>query len=182
MERVIQYLNLIKSRKSVRSFIYKTVNNKLIREILEFARWAPSGFNNQPWKVNLVAHPTIKRLLAENTKHGDIIEGAYCNIVVFYDLDRGYDRIKDIQACGAFMQNILLGINAINLGTDEKIGGVWLGEILNRKEKVNEIFKLSPKKFELMGIIALGYVDKDKQSKEQEERSRRDIDEFIEWY
>ena len=170
------YLNFIKSRKSIRNFVYKKIDKETIREIIECGRWIPSGQNNLPWKVCIVIHPTVKRMLAELTKDGGIIEGAYVNLVIFLNLEKSYDQIKDIQACGAFMENLLLGVHAVNLGA------VWLGEILKEKEKVNDIFKLSPNKFELMGVIAIGVIDEELEKKEKEPRERREIDEFIDWF
>ena len=167
-------LNLIKSRRSVRNFVYKKIDNDTIGAVLECARWAPSGRNSQPWKVSIVSHPTVKRLIAENSKYGGIIESAYLNFVVFLDLERGYDRTKDVLAMGAFIQNMLLAIHAKGLGA------VWIGEILKNKEKVSEIFKLSPDKFELMGVITCGLIDEALEKKE--ERERRALEEFIDWF
>ncbi len=167
-------LNLIKSRKSIRNFIYKKIDNDTIGAILECGRWAPSGRNSQPWKVCIVSHPTVKRLIAEQSKYGGIIESAFLNFVVFLDLERGYDRVKDILACGAFIQNILLATHAKGLGA------VWIGEILKNKEKVTEIFKLSPEKFELMGVLTVGLIDEALEKKE--ERERRALDDFIDWF
>jgi nitroreductase len=93
---------------------------------------------------------------------------------VFLDLERGYDRVKDILALGAFIQNMLLAVHAKGLG------GVWIGEILKNKEKVSEIFKFSPEKYELMGVLTVGLID---ESLEKEvERKRRPLDEFIDWF
>ena len=167
-------LKLIKSRRSIRNFIYKKIDNKIILDILESGRWAPSGRNSQPWKVSIVSHPTVKRLIAEQSKYGGIIESAYLNLVVFLDLERAYDRTKDILAMGAFIQNILLAVHAKGLGA------VWIGEILKNKEKVTEIFKLSPEKFELMGVLTVGLIDEALEKKE--ERERRPLDEFIDWF
>ena len=171
------YTEFIKQRKSTRSFIYQKINKEIILNILECARWAPSGNNSQPWRVCAVIHPTVKRMLSELSKHGGIIEDAYVNLVIFLDLERGYNRVKDIQAIGAFMENILLGIHA-----QEDLGGVWIGEILGRKEEVNEIFKFSKEKLELMGIIAIGIVDEAREKAREKERKRRPLDEFVDWY
>ncbi|MFX1316882.1 MAG: nitroreductase family protein [Promethearchaeota archaeon] len=168
--------NLIKSRKSVRNFIYQKIDKDKIKEIIECGRWAPSGQNCQPWKVCIVIHPTVKRLIAEYSKYGGIIESAYVNFVIFLDIERGYDRVKDIQAMGAFIQNLLLGIHAKGFGAS------WIGEILNSKEKINEIFKLSPDKFELMCVIAIGVIDEAMEEKSKKERKRRSIDDFIDWF
>ena len=51
-------------RKSVRAFLDKTVDDKLIHEILNYARCAPSGTNTQPWEVAVVKGNT-KALLDE---------------------------------------------------------------------------------------------------------------------
>lgn len=45
----------IKARVSIRAFKTDPVPETLVREILDLARWAPSGGNLQPWKVIAVA-------------------------------------------------------------------------------------------------------------------------------
>jgi len=172
-----EFIEFIKERKSVRSFVYKTISKDIIGNIIEAARWAPSGNNSQPWKVCIVIHPTLKRMLADLTKYGGTIEEAYVNFVIFLDLERGYDRTKDLQAIGAFIQNMLLAVHA-----QEDLGAVWIGEIINRKEEVNEIFKFPVEKFELMGIVAMGIVDEAREKSREESRERRSVDEFTDWY
>ncbi|MEO0443821.1 MAG: nitroreductase [Pseudomonadota bacterium] len=41
----------LKARKSVRAFTEQTVSDQQITQILDAARWAPSGVNTQPWSV-----------------------------------------------------------------------------------------------------------------------------------
>lgn len=175
-----KYLDFVRSRKSVRNFIFSKIYKDTLLEILEFGRWAPSGMNNQPWRVNVVIHEKVKTMLKEHTKYGSIIESAYVNLVVFLDKEKSYDRVKDIQGIGAFMQNLLLGVHAQK--SKQHLGGVWLGEILNQKEKVNEIFKLDPERYELMGVIAIGEVDEAVVQRSEKTRERRPIDDFVEWY
>ncbi len=57
----------IKSRISTRAFLDRSVSKEQIREILEIARWAPSGGNLQPWKVHVVIGAARDRLV-ETTK------------------------------------------------------------------------------------------------------------------
>ena len=45
----------IKQRISIRSFLPTMVPEALVRELLDAARWSPSGGNLQPWKVIAVA-------------------------------------------------------------------------------------------------------------------------------
>lgn len=62
-------LDAIKSRKSVRQFNDTPIEEEIIREILETAKWAPSGGNLQPWKVHVLTGKVLSDFVAGiNTK------------------------------------------------------------------------------------------------------------------
>lgn len=44
----------IQQRQACRAFLDKPVSDDEIRQILDTARWAPSGVNTQPWKIAVV--------------------------------------------------------------------------------------------------------------------------------
>ena len=52
----------IRNRKSTRAFLDKPVPQKLVIEILDCARWAPSGVNSQPWQVTVLTGETKRQL------------------------------------------------------------------------------------------------------------------------
>jgi len=160
-------LDVIKNRRSIRRFKKQTVDEKLVKEIIEAGTWAPSGLNNQPWKFVVVRSPAVKYKLAELTHYRTIIQEAPLCIAVFLDTALSYDRTKDVQAIGACMQNILLAIHALGLG------GVWLGEILKNSEKVKQLLGVSPA-LEFMAVVALGYPDEKNITAE-----RKKLDEVI---
>ena len=54
----------IKGRISVRAYLDKPVSKSTIANILDTARWSPSGTNTQPWKVVVVQGP-LKEVLTE---------------------------------------------------------------------------------------------------------------------
>ncbi len=58
-------LDLIKKRRSVKSYQPKKVPMEVLLNILEAARWAPSAHNAQPWRFTLVVDPSLKRRLAD---------------------------------------------------------------------------------------------------------------------
>jgi nitroreductase len=68
---------LIKSRISTRAFLDKPVPESEIREILEIAKFAPSGGNLQPWKVHVVSGPARERLIAAVKK--SLAENPFAN-------------------------------------------------------------------------------------------------------
>ena len=56
--------NTIKARKSVRAFTNQPVSLEDIKDILDAARYAPSGTNTQPWEVAVVQGATKRKLVA----------------------------------------------------------------------------------------------------------------------
>jgi nitroreductase len=55
-----QLLELVKKRRSIRRFMPDPVPDELIDKIIEVARWAPSGFNMQPWEYVVVTDATLR--------------------------------------------------------------------------------------------------------------------------
>ncbi|MDY7032621.1 MAG: nitroreductase [Thermodesulfobacteriota bacterium] len=142
-------LKVIKGRRSIRRFTCEAVDEDLVNTIIEMGTWAPSGLNNQPWRFVIIQNRDILDEMSRQTKYSHIIENAPICISVFLDISESYDRVKDIQAIGACIQNMLLTIHHIGLG------GVWLGEILKNREQVEAILEV-PENLELMAVIALG--------------------------
>ena len=147
----------IKTRRSVRDFTEKQVPDSAVEEILDAGRWAPSGLNNQPWKFSVVRDSAIKDRLASCTIDGKIVKKAQVVVAVFLDSDRVYERTKDVQSIGACIQNMLLAIHNL------KFGGVWLGEILNKRKQAESILN-APAGCELMALLAIGFPKSSKQS------------------
>ena len=63
----------VKTRISTRAFLDKPVGEEQVREILDIARWSPSGGNLQPWRVHVVLGEgrkrfaeTVQKAVAEN--------------------------------------------------------------------------------------------------------------------
>ena len=141
-------LPLIKGRRSIRCFKKDTVSQEIIDKIIEAARWAPSGLNNQPWKFKVLRNKE-KDSLSQYTKYEKIIKEADCAICVFLDQKVSYNYEKDLLAVGAAIQNILLYVHSI------KLGACWLGEILNQRQEINKRFNI-PETLQLEAVIALG--------------------------
>ncbi len=161
-------IDFIINRKSVRHFQNKDVEMEKIYDILNAARWAPSGLNNQPWKFIIVKSSQIKEQIGNLSHYKRIFFEAPVLIPFFLDKDSIYHREKDILGVGAAVENMLLAIEALGLG------GVWLGEILKARKQVESILKVDSS-LELLGIVALGYPDKTTPKK----RKRKDLKEII---
>lgn len=140
---------IIRERRSIRRYKEGPINDSDLKMVLEAARWAPSGLNNQPWRFGVIREKEKKDALAGFTKYGYIIKNAPVVIVVCMDLKASYHREKDLMAIGACIQNMLLEAYSLGLGT------CWLGEILNKKYQVCRYLNLN-KDLELVALITLG--------------------------
>jgi len=147
----------IYTRRSVREFVEQPVEREQLLEIIRAGTWSPSGLNNQPWRFAIVQGADIKKELGKQTKSGFIIERAPVCIAVFVDRKVMYNDVKDHQAIGACIQNMLLAAHALGLGA------VWLGEILKNTEAVRVLLGLT-KELELMAVVALGHPKAKKHS------------------
>lgn len=55
-----KFIELVKSRRTIRKFLPDPVSAEDVEKIVEAARWAPSGYNCQPWEAVVVTEPEIK--------------------------------------------------------------------------------------------------------------------------
>ena len=160
-------MTAIYERRSIRHFLEAPVDGEVIMEALRAASWAPSGLNNQPWRFALIRDKELKAKLAALTRYSAIIREADLLIPVFLDRETSYDYVKDCQAVGACIQNLLLALHAHGLGA------VWIGEILKNKDKISEMLNL-PQQKELMAVVAVGHPAHRNQSSH-----RRPVEELL---
>lgn len=156
--------NAIYTRRSVRQFTPEPVSREDLLEIIKAGTWAPSGMNNQPWRFVVVTDKAGKSGLAGLTKYGKIVQNASACIAVFVDREAMYNDVKDHQAVGACLQNMLLAAHGLGLGA------VWLGEMLKNSDAVRKLFELSGK-MELMAVVAIGHPTSHKRTSQRREVS-----------
>ncbi len=157
----------ILSRRSIREFTAEPVSTEKLETIVTAGIWAPSGLNNQPWRFVLIKDKGIRNELATLTHYSHIVQGAPALIAVYLDTEKMYDEVKDHQAAGACIQNMLLCTEELELGA------VWLGQILKNNKQVNTVLGLDDR-FDLMALLAIGHP------RNHNQQSRRNpLSEFI---
>jgi len=163
----MDFFEVALNRRSIRKFKDMEIPEEMIDQILTAGIWAPSGMNNQPWRFAVIRDKELKSEIAKLTKHKAILENAPVIIPVFIDYNVTYDSLKDAQAVGACIQNMLLAIHALGLA------GAWIGEILKNGDKVVELCG-APKKYELMAVTCIGYS-----TELHKEGKRKGLDEVV---
>jgi nitroreductase len=61
-------LELVKNTRSIRRFKPDPIPDEFIDKIIEVARQAPSGFNQQPWEYVIVKSPELRQKITESFK------------------------------------------------------------------------------------------------------------------
>ena len=70
-------LELVKKRRSIRRFRSDPVPDEYIEKIIEAGRWAPSGYNSQPWEFLVIKDKVLKdRILQPLDFHASLIAAA----------------------------------------------------------------------------------------------------------
>jgi len=146
----MDFLELIKGRRTVREFTAEPVSDQDLEKILEAGRWAPSGKNTQPWGFILVKNREKREELAALSRQGELIKSAPVCIAVLLDRERGYDRDKDMQGIGACVENMYLAAHALGLGA------CWIGGISSVREEAEKVLRLR-KNEELVLLLLIGH-------------------------
>jgi Nitroreductase len=157
------------SRRSIRRYSEKQISKDMIETLLECARFAPSGLNNQPWRFIVIDDTEFKQQISALTHYSNIVSSASFLIAVYLDTASSYHREKDLMAIGASIQNILLAAHSL------KLGAVWLGEILKNKEQVSSILN-APVHYELTAVVAIGWPA---ENLPNEKTERKPLDEIV---
>lgn len=160
-------LQAIYDRRSRREFTDQIVDVSVLNEIIKAGIWAPSGLNNQPWRFVVITDPAVIKELSTTTHYTHIVVGAPALIAVYLDTQSMYDEVKDHQAVGACIQNMLLATEDLGLG------GVWLGQILKNKNDVSDILGVGDE-YDLMAVLALGHP-----ARTDQQSNRKNLEDFI---
>lgn len=145
----METIEAITTRRSVREYTDEPVSQEELDSLIEAARWAPSGLNNQPWRFMKVLNRSLITGMSALTRYRGVVEGSAALIAVFLEARDMYDRTKDLLSAGAAVENLLLAAH------DSGLGACWLGEILARREEVEALLEVSDD-LELVAVIAVG--------------------------
>lgn len=172
-EKMNSIIDTIKMRHSCRNYdTSRKIEKRDIMSILETVRWTPSGKNYQPWGFFINTNKKDIEKIASFSIYSDFIKKAPCIISVYLNKKESYSYLKDSQAIGAAIQNILLSAHSLG------ISSCWIGEILKDKDKIANIHNIEDE-FELMAIITLGYEIENPNIKRTNRKKVEDI--VIDW-
>ncbi len=168
----MEFFETVEKRKSIRIFLNKEIDNKILDTILKTITLAPSAGNLQSYRIILIKNEKLKRAVAEGALRQQFIAEAPIALVFLADSKRSLIRygergdslyaIQDATIAAAYTQ---LAVTALGLGS------VWVGAF--EQEKVAKLIGAADYEIPIT-IIPIGY------SVEKPERhERRKLSEIV---
>lgn len=163
---------LLQRRYSPRSFTQRPVPKEMIRTLVEAARWAPSSFNEQPWRFIIATQDEqdeLDKLVGCLTpKNQEWAKSA--PVLMLSAAKRTFSRNDKpnrhaYHDVGLAMSQLVLQATALGLATHQMAGF--------DADKARQIYGI-PSDFDPVAAIAIGYSDEEPKSS----RSRRPHDEI----
>jgi nitroreductase len=152
------FLELARTRRSVRDFLPDPVPAEVIDQLLEAARWAPSGYNLQPVHYVVVTDPDRRQALRKASMNQRQIAEAPTVVVLVADrhvAKRHTDRVltMDVEAGAADDTYRALMRKFVGLAFATGPAGLnWLWKALLAPKALN-----LPRGLEPMLMVPIGY-------------------------
>ena len=142
---------VVNTRRSIREYDSKEVEDEKIEKILKAAMQAPgSRLNAEPWEFVVVKN---RKTLKEIGEIKPRVSNAPVAIVLVANIERAFYKTMWQQDMSAAAENMLL--EACNLG----LGGLWNG-VAPEEERMDKIAKLvgiDDENLKVFCLITLGY-------------------------
>lgn len=144
-------IEAIKTRKSVRSYLDKAVEDEKLFHILGAARLAPSAFNRQRWRFVIVRDRRTREKLSKVAKIPTFVKKSPIIIVACAKTDSCMMRYG--QPC--FPIDVAIALDHITLAAVEYgLGSCWINAF--DENKVKEILGI-PDEIRVIALMPLGY-------------------------
>ncbi len=154
------FIDLLRSRRSIRQFRKKVVEQEKIDLLIEAALRSPSSRGFNPWEFIFVTDPKTLEQLAQSKSHGSsFLKNAALAVAVCADPSRSDVWIEDTS-----IASIILHLTAADLG----LGSCWV-QIRKREhddhraaeDYVKEVLAVDPSMV-VEAIIGIGYPAEEK--------------------
>lgn len=149
---IMDAMEAVLTRRSVRKYLNKTISDELIHELILAGISAPSAVNKQPWKFIIIDDHKLIDKIPDFHPNAKMLPNSEKLLLVCGDLDLETNIGYLIQDCSAATENILIAARAKGLGS------CWLG-VYPRVERISGLRKLFkiPENIIPFSLISLGY-------------------------
>ncbi|MFA5252669.1 MAG: nitroreductase family protein [Phycisphaerae bacterium] len=147
--------NIIYTRRSCRKWTLQVVTNSEFLNIVDAARWAPSGCNRQPMEF-ILTRDKNKIVRLSEIKRQKFIEKAPSCIIALVNMDC-YKKVKSLEMkmyfcfmdAGAAIENLLLAGESLGLGM------CWVNIEPKNEDEIAKLFHISYR-YRVVALIPCG--------------------------
>ncbi len=157
----MDFEEVVRKRFSIREYEPREVPEKIIREVIDLAKLAPSAGNLQSYKV-IVTKKKVTNIEAP------------LNLIICADLKKSASKygergrnLYSIQDATIFAAYVQLAL------TNAGLGSVWVGAF--NENGIKNLLKI-PENLKIVAVIPLGYPAGEKSG-----RHRRNYEEIVSW-
>jgi nitroreductase len=139
-------IEVLKSRRSIRTYTQQPVPRSVIEEIVDCARMAPTAMNDQPWDFVVVTARERLVQIPPMLGHAEFIANAAFAVLVL-----ARDSNCAVEDCSAATENLLIAAAAHGLGS------CW---VAGTKQAYGPIVAKAfgaPADRQLIAIVSIGY-------------------------
>jgi len=141
----------IQSRRSIRAYDTREVEEEKLKRILESARLSPSAGNRQERRFVIIKDAKTRKLLSEAARNQTFVAEAPV-VIVACSVESEY-----VMACGqlAYPIDTAIAVDHITLqAVEEGLGTCWIGAF--DEKKVKEILNI-PDNVRVVALLPVGY-------------------------
>jgi len=174
---------IIAKRWSPYRFADRALSKEDLLSLFEAARWAPSSYNEQPWRYIIALkeqHDEFQKLLSclvpanqEWAQYASVLALGISHLVFDRNGKENKASIHD------------LGAAAAHICFEATVRGIYAHQMIGiEPDKARKMFKI-PDDYEVLTGIAIGYLDESKHDssvfseRDQTPRTRKNISEFV---
>ncbi len=147
----MEVMKAIRTRRSIRSYQDRMIEDDKLHLILEAGRLAPSASNRQEWKFIVVKEEGTKRKLVAAAR-GQSFIGEAPVVIVACALET-----ENTMLCGqkSYPIDIAIAVDHMTLkAVEEGLGTCWIGAF--REDEVKKILNI-PKEVRVVSLLPVGY-------------------------
>ena len=177
-------IKAIETRRSIRRYKDKPVEEEKIKELIESARLAPSGDNTQPWNLIIVKSQEMREKLATASHNQKWMTQAPLFIVCIADIrsrikygELSIDESSDIPEVKQMIRDTAIaGEHIVLQAEDMGLGTCWIAWFTQKE--IREVLGVPDDKY-VLSIITVGYADEE--PKMRPRKNTGDIVRYEKW-
>lgn len=147
----MEFIDVVKSRTSVREFSLKNVEEEKITYLLECARLAPSWMNKQCWRFIVIKNKETIEAVAKTSLINRWLRAAPVLVIACADpIESGRQNSFEYYSVDVTiaLEHLILAATDVGLGT------CWVGDF--HEEKIKELLEI-PKRIRVIALTPVGY-------------------------